>query len=39
LVAGRIYLLLCYSKGVKSDLTEAEKKESKKVIAYLKGAQ
>jgi len=36
-LAARIFLLLCYSKNVKSDLTAIEKKELKKVIANLKG--
>jgi hypothetical protein len=38
-VAGRIYLLLCYSKNVKSDLTADEKKELRRIVANLKGAQ
>lgn len=38
-IAARIYLLRCYAKNVKTDLTDAEKKEVRRVSAYLKGAQ
>ena len=38
-VAARIYLLRCYTKGVKTDLTEDERKELRRIAAYLKGVQ
>lgn len=36
-IATRVYLLRCYTKNVKTDLTEDEKKELRQVAAYLKG--
>ena len=36
-VAGRVYLLRCYAKNVKTDLTAIEKKELRQIAAYLKG--
>jgi len=39
LVAARIYLVRCYAKSVKTDLTPDEKKELRQISAYLKGAQ
>lgn len=38
-VAARIYLLRCYAKNVKTDLSEDEKRELRQITAYLKGAQ
>ena len=38
-IAARIYLLRCYAKNVKTDLTADEKKELRQIAAYLKGAQ
>ena len=38
-VAERIYLLRCYAKNVKTDLTSAEKHELRQIAAHLKGAQ
>ena len=38
-VAARIYLLRCYAKSVKADLTPDEKKELRQIAAHLKGAQ
>jgi hypothetical protein len=39
MIAARIYLLRCYAKNVKSDLTADEKKELRQITAHLKGAQ
>jgi hypothetical protein len=38
-VTARIYLLRCYAKNVKTDLTADEKKELRQIAAHLKGAQ
>ncbi len=38
-IAARIYLLRCYAKNVKTDLTEYERKELRQIAAHLKGAQ
>lgn len=38
-VAARIYLLRCYAKNVKIDLTIDEKRELRQIAAHLKGAQ
>ena len=38
-IAARIYLLRCYSKNAKTDLTPDEKKQLRQIAAYLKGAQ
>lgn len=38
-VAARIYLLRCYSKNVRTDLTAGEKKELRQIATYLKGLQ
>ena len=38
-VAARIYLLRCYSKNEKTDLTQHEKKQLRQLAADLKGAQ
>lgn len=38
-LAETIYLLRCYSKNVKTDLTQDEKKELRKIAAHLKGLQ
>ena len=37
-VAGRIYLIRCYAKNVKTDLTSVEKKQLRQIAAHLKGA-
>ena len=37
-IAECIYLLRCYAKNVKTDLTADEKKELRQIAAYLKGA-
>jgi hypothetical protein len=34
-----IYLLRCYSKNVKANLTTAEKKELRQIAGHLKGVQ
>jgi hypothetical protein len=39
MVAARIYLLRCYAKNVKTDLTTDEKKELRQIAAHLKGVQ
>jgi|SRR5450759_2718448 hypothetical protein len=36
-IGARIYLLRCYSKNVKTDLTADEKKELRQIAAHLKG--
>jgi hypothetical protein len=38
-IAARIYLLRCYTKSVKTDLTANEKKELRRIAVYLKGVQ
>ena len=38
-IAARIYLLRCYAKNGRTDLTADEKKELRKVAAHLKGVQ
>ena len=38
-VAGRVYLIRCYAKNVKTDLTADEKKQLRQIAAHLKGAQ
>jgi|ERR1017187_8211198 hypothetical protein len=38
-IGARIYLLRCYSKNFKTDLTADEKKELRQIAAHLKGAQ
>ena len=35
-IAANIYLLRCYAKNVKMDLTEREKKELRRIVAPLK---
>jgi len=37
--AARVYLIRCYAKNVKTDLTPDEKKEVRQIAANLKGAQ
>ena len=37
MVASRIYLLRCYAKNVKADLTADEKKDLLQIAAHLKG--
>ena len=38
-IASRIYLLRCYAKNIKTDLTADEKKELRQIAAHLKGVQ
>lgn len=38
-VVARVYLLRCYAKNVRADLTAEEKKELRQIAADLKGAQ
>jgi hypothetical protein len=38
-IAARIYLIRCYAKNVKTDLTADEKKQLRQIAAHLKGAQ
>lgn len=38
-VAASVYLIRCYAKNVKTDLTAGEKKELRQIAASLKGAQ
>jgi hypothetical protein len=38
-VAARIYLIRCYAKNVKTDLSADEKKHLRQIATHLKGAQ
>jgi hypothetical protein len=38
-IAARIYLLRCYAKSVRTDLTADEKRELRQIAARLKGVQ
>ena len=38
-VAARIFLIRCYAKNRKTDLTADEKKQLRQIAAHLKGAQ
>ena len=38
-IAARIYLLQCYAKNVKMDLTADERKQLRQIAAHLKGEQ
>jgi hypothetical protein len=38
-IAGRVFLIRCYAKNVKSDLTADEQKQLRQIAANLKGAQ
>ena len=38
-IAARIYLLRCYAKSVRTDLTMDEKRELRQIAAHLKGVQ
>jgi hypothetical protein len=38
-IAPRVYLIRCYAKNVKTDLTADEKKDLRQIAANLKGAQ
>jgi hypothetical protein len=38
MIDARIYLLRCYAKNVRADLTEEEKKGLRQIAAHLKGA-
>jgi hypothetical protein len=37
-IAARIYLIRCYAKSAKTDLTSDEKKQLRQIAAHLKGA-
>jgi hypothetical protein len=39
LIAARIYLIRCYAKNVKTDLTADERKQLRQIAAHLKGVQ
>ena len=39
MIATRIYLLRCYAKNVRTDLTADEKKDLRQIAAHLKGVQ
>ena len=39
MIATRIYLLRCYTKNVRTDLTADEKKDLRQIAAHLKGMQ
>jgi len=39
MIAARVYLIRCYAKNVKTDLTADEKKQLRQIAAHLKGAQ
>jgi hypothetical protein len=38
-IAASVYLLRCYAKNVKTDLTADEKKQLRQIAAHLKGVQ
>jgi hypothetical protein len=38
-IAASVYLLRCYAKSVKTDLTADEKKQLRQIAAHLKGVQ
>ena len=38
-IAARIYLIRCYAKNVRTDLTADEKKQLRQIAASLKGEQ
>jgi hypothetical protein len=38
-IAARVYLLRCYAKNVRTDLTVDEKRELRQIAAHLKGVQ
>jgi hypothetical protein len=37
--AARLYLIRCYAKNVKTDVTGDEKKQLRQIAVHLKGAQ
>jgi hypothetical protein len=39
MIATRVYLLRCYAKNVRTDLTVDEKKDLRQIAAHLKGVQ
>jgi hypothetical protein len=39
MIATRIYLLRCYAKNVRTDLTADERKDLRQIAAHLKGVQ
>jgi hypothetical protein len=38
-ISARVFLIRCYAKNVKADLTADEKKELRQIAGNLKGAQ
>jgi len=38
-IAARVYLMRCYAKNIKTDLTADEKKQLRQIAAHLKGVQ
>ncbi len=38
-IAASVYLIRCYAKNVKTDLTADEKRQLRQIAAHLKGAQ
>lgn len=38
-ITARVYLIRCYAKNIKADLTADEKRDLRQIAAYLKGAQ
>lgn len=38
-IAARVYLMRCYAKNVKTDVTADEKKQLRQIAAHRKGAQ
>ncbi len=38
-IAARVFLIRCYAKNIKSDLTADEKKQLRQIAANLKGVQ
>jgi hypothetical protein len=38
-IAARIYLIRCYAKNMKTDLTVDEKKQLRQIAANLRGAE
>lgn len=38
-IAARIYLIRCYAKSIKTDLTAREREQLRNIAARLKGAQ
>jgi len=38
-IAARIYLIRCYAKSIKTDLTSDETKDLRQIVSNLKGTQ